>query len=317
MVPWRHFDHNQRSVPFVVQAGVEPIEELKTAQFDSRGEWKALYHHGNGTTEDPDLLAFGWVDRDRRYFISNTSNLRPGQTIDRRRLRQVDKSPNAPPEHVDLRIEQPNCSAIYYDNCGMIDRHNRLRQDDLQIERKYVTQLWYQQVNLSLFAMCVMDAYLLYKACTLSNAPPAEFIWKLAAELIDNDKAPRRRPVDTTTPATLKRPSTDDPSPPSAAGIHITPTKVWKQYPRKRDGKIVTYNGKPVMRDRRDQQRCCVCNLQTSYTCSHCTDKNGKPIYCHPPRNGHTCWPTHFNHAHAELEDELDAAIEATTLFSV
>ena len=57
--------------------------ELKTAQFDNRGEWKALYHHGNGTTEDPDLLAFGWVDRDRRYFISNTSNLRPGPTIDR------------------------------------------------------------------------------------------------------------------------------------------------------------------------------------------------------------------------------------------
>ena len=99
------------------------------------------------------------------------------------RMSQVNKSPNAPPEHVDLRIEQPNCSAIYYDNCGMIDRHNRLRQDDLQIERKYVTQLWYQRVNLSLFAMCVMDAYLFYKACTLSNGSPAEFIWKLAAEL--------------------------------------------------------------------------------------------------------------------------------------
>ena len=33
--------------------------------------------------------------------------------------------------------------------------------DDLQVERKYVTHLWYQCVNLSLFAMRVMDMYLL------------------------------------------------------------------------------------------------------------------------------------------------------------
>ena len=95
--------------------------------------------------------------------------------------------------------------------------------------------------------MCVMDAYLLYKACTLSNEAPTEFIWKLSAELIDNKQSAHRRPVETPTPATLKHPSSDDPSQPSAVDIHITPTKIWKQYPHTKDGKVVTYNNKPVM----------------------------------------------------------------------
>ena len=68
------------------------------------------------------------------------------------------------------------------------------------------------------------------------------------------------------------RPSSDDPSSWSAVGIHITPTKIWKQYPRTKDGNIVTYKGQPVMQNYCDQQWCCLCNLQTSHTCSHCTD---------------------------------------------
>ena len=99
-------------------------------------------NHCNGTVDDPDLMAFAWVDRDRRYFISNTSNLQPAPPIERRRLRQVDTAPNAPPQLVDLSISQPNCSKLYYDNCQMIDRHNRIRQDDLQVERKFVTHSW-------------------------------------------------------------------------------------------------------------------------------------------------------------------------------
>mgnify|MGYP000050061060 CR=1 FL=1 len=97
----------------------------------------------------------------------------------------MDKTPNAAPEHVDLEIDQPNCSSMYYDYCGMIDRHNRYRQDDLMIERKYGTHDWSMRVNHSLFAMCVVDAYLLRKACTGSTEPPNAFFWKLATEMID------------------------------------------------------------------------------------------------------------------------------------
>lgn len=41
----------------------------------------------------------------------------------------------------------------------------------------------------------------------------------------------------------------------------------------------VTYGGKPLEYERRDQQRCETCGMKVAYICSHCTDKNGKPIY--------------------------------------
>ena len=104
-----------------------PMQPLQNTQFNGRGQWKGLFHEGNGTADDPDLMAFTWVDRKRRCFISNTSNLRPAPPIERRCLRQLDQTENASPEHVDLLIRQPNCSALHHDNCAMIDRHNRIR----------------------------------------------------------------------------------------------------------------------------------------------------------------------------------------------
>jgi hypothetical protein len=43
--------------------------------------------------------------------------------------------------------------------CQMIDRHNRQRQDSLDIEKKVMTVHWERRVNLGLFGMMVVDAY--------------------------------------------------------------------------------------------------------------------------------------------------------------
>ena len=117
-----------------------PQAYLQQLEFGGRGEWKGVATKDEQGEEK--MYAFVWVDRERRYFISNTSNLREAPPIKRRRLRQVNKALNAEPEHVDLSIKQPNCSAMYYDNCGMIDHHNRIRQDELRIERKFGTHNW-------------------------------------------------------------------------------------------------------------------------------------------------------------------------------
>jgi Transposase IS4 len=66
------------------------------------------------------LLAFVWVDRDRRYFISTCSSLANGAPCERKRWRQVDKTPNAAPTCVDITIAQPEAAAIYYSVCGKI-----------------------------------------------------------------------------------------------------------------------------------------------------------------------------------------------------
>ena len=59
-------------------------------------------------------FALVWVDRDRRYFISNTSPLKPGMPYSRVRLRQLDGSPNADPFCVYFGINKPRVAERYY-----------------------------------------------------------------------------------------------------------------------------------------------------------------------------------------------------------
>lgn len=66
------------------------------------------------------MLAFTWVDRDRRYFITTYSSLAPGTDISRRRLRQLDTDPNANPEAVYISIPIPEACEIYYSACGHV-----------------------------------------------------------------------------------------------------------------------------------------------------------------------------------------------------
>ena len=48
--------------------------------------------------------------------------------------RQIDTSENANAERHEFSIQQPDMVKCYYDTCGEIDRHNRLRQDELELE---------------------------------------------------------------------------------------------------------------------------------------------------------------------------------------
>jgi hypothetical protein len=43
-------------------------------------------------------------------------------------------------------------------------RHNRCRQDDLKLERKVKSLMWWKRVNLSVVGMCVVDAFLVFKS---------------------------------------------------------------------------------------------------------------------------------------------------------
>jgi hypothetical protein len=62
----------------------------------------------------------------------NSSSLEAGTLMQRRRYRHINQEdPNADAELVHLTIAQPQACEVYYNACGMIDRHNRCRQDDL------------------------------------------------------------------------------------------------------------------------------------------------------------------------------------------
>ena len=106
-----------------------------------------------GTT----FLAFVWVDRDRRYFVSTCSSLAAGPPCTRFRWKQVDRvTPDAPPEYKEVLVAQPEACAIYYSACGKIDQHNRLRQASLALERKIQTTVWHRRVNMSISASMLL-----------------------------------------------------------------------------------------------------------------------------------------------------------------
>jgi hypothetical protein len=157
---------------------------LQGLELHHREDLKAtVSYDANGR---PELFAFVWVDRDRRYFVCNGANLEAVEPILRTRTRQVNTTPNAEAERVHLEIPQPKATQVYYQTCGSIDSHNRKRQDDLDIEKTIRTHSWDKRTNLTVFGMCVVDAYLVYAACTQYTESQDEFYSGLAEEMIDN-----------------------------------------------------------------------------------------------------------------------------------
>jgi len=88
------------------------------------------------------LLAFVWCDRDRRYFITTCLNVQDGTPIDCPRRKQLDRTPNDDPTKVNVCVSQPRACEIHYSACAGIDRHNRARQDGLNMEKKVQVQMF-------------------------------------------------------------------------------------------------------------------------------------------------------------------------------
>lgn len=118
-----------------------PMKALSELEMSTRGQWNGLLSldaDGNSS-----LLAFCWLDRDRRYFVSTCSSLAPGAPYSRNRWRQLeDVASNMLPELVELVVPQPIACELYYDTCAQADKYNRCRQDDLDLEKKIGTHDW-------------------------------------------------------------------------------------------------------------------------------------------------------------------------------
>jgi hypothetical protein len=175
-----------------------PKAFLSSVELANRGDFMALKRAVPAIDAEltPELGAFVWMDRERRYFISSAGSLEDGTPYVRCRWRQVDQTPNAAPEQVMFSIKQPKIAELYYSTCAAIDKHNRLRQDDLRIEKKIETKDWSTRVNLSIFSMIIVDTWLVFSA--FKNAPTVEYNQKefysvLSEELIDNSYGNRGR----------------------------------------------------------------------------------------------------------------------------
>jgi Transposase IS4 len=274
-----------------------PMDYLSNLRFYNHGD-----RHGVVTKDadgNPIMLAFVWVDRERRYFIASAGSLAEGEPYHRNRWRQVSEEPNAEPERVELTVPQPRAAEIYYKVCAKIDQHNRDRQATLGIERKLVTNDWSMRVNLSIFAMIVVDTWRVYSGLTFdqnNGETQKEFYGRLATELIDNkfdfigrSSARAKDNNNNDDDDAFDSPVIDRNTGVARSGVdaHITPTKR-----RQRD---VRGNEKTHAL----QGRCKMCSSLTTYECSVCRDEHvANPWICHT-KKGKMCFPQHIARSHS------------------
>jgi hypothetical protein len=197
---------------------------------------------------------------------------------------------------VEKHIPQPMAAETYYKGCGKIDQHNRHRQDTLQLERKLQTNDWHKRVNMTIFGMCVIDAFLLAEGCCCGGAiaNPAFFIEKLAEELINNDYdcvSLRRR-----NHSINKKRSQEVDMPPlplqvdTTSTIYLTNTTPTKQ--RKKGSSTQCTQG-----------RCMICKKAMPTTvCQECQrfqpDPSTKQFWC--CKSGTVCFDKHIRQHHLD-----------------
>lgn len=188
----------------------------------------------------------------------------------------------------------------------MIDQHNRHRQDTLQLERKFRTHDWSKRVNMTVFAMIVVDTWLVYDRCVQASLAgrgetQKEFYANLAEELIDNTfdtrrSSARRRAGDGEENALNGAYCPRTSVPTSGVGPRLTPTK---QKRTKRDGTITKQNY---------QGHCAAagCNGKAKFVCSVCRDKPGgrEIFFCHSD-TGRDCFAKHLQNCHASYAFEM------------
>jgi hypothetical protein len=278
-----------------------PKTYLTSVELHQRGDFLALASDPADEL-DPAMAAFVWMDRERRYFIATAGSLSEGTPYTRCRWRQVSQDPNAPPEKITMTIKQPQIAELYYTTCGAIDRHNRYRQDDLRIEKKVETKDWSVRVNLSIFAMIVVDTWLVYNA--FKNAPAGnqrkclqkEFYSILAEELIDNSydsrgqgtRRTRSSPNGTSYQEACIR-AVENGCARAGVLTHLTPVKRLKNA----HGEKTSF---------RYQGRCKECQKKTTWQCSDCND-NEKVVFLCATKNGKRCFLDHIARNHAHLDD--------------
>ncbi len=111
-------------------------------------------------TGKTELVAMSWVDRNRRFFITTTCGIGEGETIMRKRLRQLNKSGRAQPDKIIIDVDVPKAIKMYYEGAGTIDHHNRIRAAKLRMDRNLATKHWDKRFNLGVLGIVCVNAYL-------------------------------------------------------------------------------------------------------------------------------------------------------------
>ena len=127
------YKHNFNFIGVIKNAAKQfPMEYLKGLELGMRGDHKSLVTFDEHKRAM--LLAVLWVDRERRYFVGNSKGVDPREPQYHKRWQQVNKDDAfAPPEKVEMEIDQPKMVETYYKTCSGMDILNKQCQHDVEL----------------------------------------------------------------------------------------------------------------------------------------------------------------------------------------
>ena len=103
---------------------------------------KGQYVGFNTIIDNARFMAYVWSDRDRRFFIASAGSMAKGKPQERIHWRETgDKDGNREANRVHVKLPIPRASEIYFDACGAIDQHNRVRKM-AGIDKRFRTNDW-------------------------------------------------------------------------------------------------------------------------------------------------------------------------------
>jgi hypothetical protein len=109
------------------------------------------------------MYAFVWVDRDRHFFITNTSSLATGCLCERVRMRQVQPvETDLPPEQIQFSIAQQRQQSCIMMSVPRLTGTTGADATASAFKGKIETHNWSKRVNFSIFGMIVVDCFLVY-----------------------------------------------------------------------------------------------------------------------------------------------------------
>ena len=158
------------------------------------------------------------------------------------------------------------------------------------MERKLQTKSWDKRVTSSIFAMYVVDAWLMYKGCTTAKQgdepklTQQEFYCQLAEELIDNNQ----ERVRTRNHSQLEKNNVCSMVSSQGTIPLLRATKKRKAGPKGKTTKFCA------------QGRCRVCiKARPTTVCSSCEDDLGKTLYFCNSHSGQNCFDIHVQNSHS------------------
>ena len=107
-----------------------PNDTLKRVQLAGRGDYFGMMTLHQGI----EMLAFTWCDRDRRTFISTAGSLAKADEQERFRYRPIGPD-NEEAGRVLIGVDMPLAAEIYYSANGAIDFNNRIRAQEVHIDK--------------------------------------------------------------------------------------------------------------------------------------------------------------------------------------